>query len=357
MTEAKAGEPSTAACARCGKLMERLEEYSVDIGGRDVLFVADRCPACGNESVNAPSILLPDRPLQTAFEPGATPIGTYRRVSTVASRDPEFRGQSGDKVAGTILGYLLDKDLADVAFLAHQGRSEEPVVAFTKDGLAKAWQVRMGPGRAIQTGSGLRMNLLTLAQIKTFAERDRGEHPRVALMGRPCQVYTARKLLWGEYVPGYDLAFALGTFCYGNFAPAAWGARHLRELLGFDPSEIRSVRFGDNLQFTSAEGAVKPLAVADVAGLVNANCLQCYDFSVSFSDVSVGHIGGEEAFESALVRTGLGAKILEGAIKDGYLVTSESMYGTQDAAADEEKAVRFLTTMVDVKRQLTRDLR
>jgi coenzyme F420 hydrogenase subunit beta len=358
MTEAKAVEPIAAlTCASCGHLTERSEEYSVDIGGRDVLFVADRCPNCGNEYINAPSILIPDRPLLAAFEPEATPIGTYRRVVTVASRDPEFRGQPGDKVAATILGYLLDKGLADAVLLAHQGRSEEPVVAFTKAELAKAWQIRMGPGRAIETGSGLRANLLTLAQIKAFAERDAGEHPRVAVMGRPCQVYTSRKLLWDAYVPGYDLAFALGTFCYGNFAPAAWGARHLKALLGFDPSEIRGVRYGEELQFTSAGGSVKSVPVSEVAGLVNSNCLQCYDFSVKFSDVSIGHVSGDDAFEGAIVRTALGAKVLDGAIKDGYLATSESMYGTKDAAAEEEKAVRFLTTMVDVKRELTRSLR
>ena len=359
MAEEKAAAEALppAACANCGYPTERAEEYSVDIAGREVRFVADRCPNCGNEYVNAPEILLPDRPLLSAFEPKATPIGTYRRVTSATSRDPGFRAQPGDKVAATLLWYLLEKKLADVVILAHHSTSEEPVVATTKEELSKAWQIRMGPGRAIATGSGLRTNLLTLAQLKAFAERDRGAHPRVAVMGRPCQIYTVRKLLWGEYVPGYELAFALGTFCYGNFAPAAWGARHLRDLLGFDPTEIRSVVFGEELQFTSVRGAVKRVPVADVAGLVNANCLQCYDFSVSFSDVSVGHIGGDEMLEAAILRTDLGQRVFDGAVRDGYLATSEAIYGKMDSAAEEQRVVKFLSMMVDVKRQLTRELR
>lgn len=348
---------SAAACADCGHQTERTEEYSVDIAGREVRFVADRCPNCGNEYVNAPSILRPDRPLIAAFGPKATPIGSYRRVVSAMSRDPDLRKQAGDKVAATVLWYLLEKKLADVVMLAHHSTSEEPVLAFTKEGLSKAWQIRMGPGRAIATGSGLRTNLLTLAQLRAFAERDKGSHPRIAVMGRPCQIYTVRKLLWNDYMPGYDLAFALGTFCYGNFAPAAWGARHLREILGFDPTEIRSVVFGEELQFTSVRGAVKKVPVSEVAGLVNANCLQCYDFSVSFSDMSVGHVGGDEFLEAAILRTGLGETVFDGAVRDGYLATSEAIYGKVDSAADEKQVVKFLATMVDVKRQLTRQLR
>ncbi len=344
-------------CANCGNPTEKIEEYPVDIAGREVVFVAERCTKCGNEYVNAPAAMLPDGPLVSEFEPKSTPIGKYRRVVTATTRDPDFRHNPGDKVAATLLWYLLDKKLADAVLLLHHSTSEEPVVATKKEELAKAWQIRMGAGRAIATGSGLRTNLLTLAQLKNFAERDGGKHPRVAVMGRPCQIYTMRKLKWEEYVPGYRLAFALGTFCYGNFAPAGWGARHLRELLGFDPAEIRSVKFGDELLFESARGVVVKLPPAQVAGLVNANRLQCYDFSVTFSDVSVGHVGGEEFFEAALLRTALGERVFDGAVRDGYLATSDVVYGKEGAAAEEKQVVMFLATMADVKRQLTQKLR
>lgn len=347
----------SGTCASCGGPLERVEEYPMDIAGREVIFVADRCPRCGNEYVNAPSMMLPDGPLVSAFEPKSTPIGKYRRVVTATSRDPDLRRNPGDKVAATLLWYLLEKKLADVVLLAHHSTSEEPVIATTKAELAKAWQIRMGAGRAVVTGSGLRTNMLTLAQLKNFAERDGGKHPRVAVMGRPCQIYTMRKLRWDAYVPGHSLAFALGTFCYGNFAPAGWGARRLKEMLGFDPSEIRGVRFGDEMVFESARGDVKKLPPAQVAGLVNANCLQCYDFSVTFSDVSVGHVGGEEFFEAAVLRTDLGERVFEDAVREGYLATSDAVYGKGDAAAQEKQAVSFLATMADVKRELTRKLR
>src|SRR4030067_2952200 len=103
MAEEKAAAEALppAACANCGYPTERAEEYSVDIAGREVRFVADRCPNCGNEYVNAPEILLPDRPLLSAFEPKATPIGTYRRGTSATRRDPRSPQPPGGHGATT----------------------------------------------------------------------------------------------------------------------------------------------------------------------------------------------------------------------------------------------------------------
>jgi len=346
------------ACVACGSTVEPTEEYGLDIAGREVTFVATRCPSCANEYVNAPEILRPDKELMEAYRPSASALGSFRRVLTLTSRDREFRHRVGDKVAGTLLWYLLEEDMADVVFLAHLSVTEEPVMAFKKKDLFEAWQIRMGAGRAITTGGGLRANLATLTQLKTFVETDRGLHPRIAVMGRPCQVYTMRKLLWERFASGYELAFALGTFCYGNFAPAGWGGKKLTELLGFDPSEIRQVRFlGDEMEFVSGRGVTRKVPQGNIAGLVNANCLQCYDFSVKFSDISVGHIGGEELFEAAVVRTELGDQVLEQAINDGFLAPAAQLYGKADAEDDEKRSLAFLNAMVDVKKGLTQKVR
>ena len=341
-------------CVNCGAPCERIDEYALDIAGREVLFYADRCPNCHQEFVNAPDILRTDDVLLKTFEPLHSPLGSYERVMNLSSRDRELRQMFGYKVAGTILWYLLEEDMADVVFLAHQSVTEEPVMAFTKQDLVRSWQIRMGAGRAVVTGSGLRANLLTLTQLKRFAESDRGLHPRIAVMGRPCQVYTLQKLLWDKFVPGYELAFSLGTFCYGNFAPGAWGGQRLREILGFDPADIRQVDYvGEQLEFTPLEGNPKRVGQDAVAGLVNANCLQCYDFTARFSDVSVGHIGQDQLFEAALVRTDRGATVVDQAVRDGFLAPSAQLYGKADAGDEEQRIVAHLNAMVEIKKELT----
>jgi len=350
--------PGRVPCLSCGTSCELVEEYGADIADTEIHFVAHRCPACGNEYMNAPEILRSDGELVPLHRPFDSPLGTYRRLLSLTSRDRGFRFGIGDNVAGTLLWYLLSEDLADVVFLAHQSTGDEATMAFTKGDLYDAARIRMGASRALVTGGGLRANLLTLTQLRNFARADRGLHPRIAVMGRPCQIYTMRKLLWDRFVPGYELAFALGTFCYGNFAPAGTRAQRLRDLLGFDPTHIRDVRYvGEELEFTSVQGVKRRVGQEHLAGLVNANCLQCYDFSVSFSDVSVGHIGAEEPFEVALVRTDIGETLLNQAIHNGFLAPSSQLYEGADIVEEERRALSFLNAMVDIKRELTRRVR
>jgi len=349
---------SPATCANCGGPLERIEEYALDIAGEDVRFYADRCTSCQSEYVNAPDILRSDEELLAVFRPGTGSIGAYRKIMALASRDPDLRHQLRPRVGAALLAHLLQEDLADVVFLAQQGVSEEPVMAFTKADLFRAGEIRMGPGRSVFTGSGLRANLLTLAQLKQFVETDRGLNPRIAVVGRPCQIYTMRKLRWDRFAPGYELVFALGTYCYGNFSAAAWGGRKLRGLIGFDPAEIRHVEFvGEELRFTSAGGVQSKVGQDEVAGLVNPNCLQCYDFAASFSDVSVGLVGPDELFETAVIRTDRGERIVDQAIRDGVLMTSGQYYGGTGSQADERLMERYLEAMVEIKRGLTRKLR
>ena len=82
---------------------------------------------------------------------------------------------------------------------------------------------------------------------------------------------------------------------------------------------------GEQLEFTPLEGNPKRVGQDAVAGLVNANCLQCYDFTARFSDVSVGHIGQDQLFEAALVRTDRGATVVDQAVRDGFLAPTAQL--------------------------------
>lgn len=346
------------SCMRCGHRMSVVEETPLDVAGEDVVLVRERCTNCEWEAISAPSILRSDHDLVPAFEPGKTPIGRYRRVVTALSREPGFRDLASDQVAGTLLWYALGTDRADVVIKAHQGYHDEPAVALTKEELFDVWQAPPGRGhRTVTTTDTLRVNLQTVDQLRRFAETDNGAHPRIALVGRPCQLYTVRKLRWDEFLPGYELALGLGMFCFGNFATAHYAGRELTRILGFDPSQIVSVRYGDDFEFLSNSGQIKRARLSDVAGFVSPNCLQCTDFSASFSDLSIGRVGGEWGFEAVVLRTPRGEELFEAAVRDGCVVTSEAVYDGRGHTEDEEtRIVRLLTAMVELKKEITRQI-
>jgi coenzyme F420 hydrogenase subunit beta len=353
-------EPVTGphTCVTCGGLLRIMDVYHLDIADRDVSFYGEQCASCGNEYVNAPDILRPDEEIVKQFEPEKSPVGSYRKVQVVSSRDSGLRPHPGGKVAATLLSYLLEKDLADVVFLAHQSFDDDAVMAYSKEDLVSAGELRMSKARSIVTTGSLRANLLSLTQLRRFADADAGRHPRIAVMGRPCQVYTAQKLHWERFLPGYVLAFGLGTFCYGNFAPYGWGGELLREMLGFPVNEIRRVEYiGEEVQFSPRRGSAVRLAQESVVGLVNPNCLQCHDFTARFGDISVGPVGRDDLFEAAIVRTKKGSQILEGAIREGHLAPLKHLYPQADEDADAGRALVYLGAMTEIKRELTSTIR
>ena len=150
-------------CVSCGGQLERVDELTLDIAGQDVPFYTDRCGVCLSEFVTAPDIFRDDAELLNQFRTRG-PIGSPRRILSLTSRERGTRPPPGSRVAATLLGHMLEHDMADVVFLAHQGVAEEPVVAFTKRDLVRVGEIRTGKSRAIFTGSQRRSNLLTLAQ-------------------------------------------------------------------------------------------------------------------------------------------------------------------------------------------------
>ena len=147
-------------------------------------------------------------------------------------------------------------------------------------------------------------------------------------------------------------------FCYGNFSQPHDAGRELSKILGFDSSRIVYVRYGDDLAFLSDTGMLRRIRMSEVAGLVNPNCLKCSDFSASFADLSVGRVGGEQGFETVVLRTPRGEELFDSAERDGYVVTSETVYdGLGHGASEEARIVQLLTTMVELKKEITKTIR
>ena len=136
------------------------------------------------------------------------------------------------------------------------------------------------------------------------------------------------------------------------------GSRPAPERSEIDPADIRQVGYvGEELEFTPVDGEPKKVGQQDVAGLVNANCLQCYDFTARFSDVSVGHVGSEELFEAVIIRTEKGGVVVDQAVRDGFLAPSAQLYGKVDVTEEEQRTLSYLTAMVGIKKELTGKLR
>jgi coenzyme F420 hydrogenase subunit beta len=65
------------------------------------------------------------------------------------------------------------------------------------------------------------------------------------------------------------------------------------------------------------------LPIAEVAEFAREACHYCVDLTSELADISVGSIGAASGWSTTVVRTNIGAKIFENAVKEGYLKVSE----------------------------------
>lgn len=145
----------------------------------------------------------------------------------------------------------------------------------------------------------------------------------IAVVGTPCQIQGLRKLQNHPHFDfeAYDLvSLAIGTFCFGTFYN-----KMLDEIFNeydINTNEIQKIEHDRN-KFNlkvSANSSVKeiPLNYLYDKSIRNA-CFSCSDYTASFADISIGDVGSEADWKTAIIRTKRGKQILDLAISKGIL--------------------------------------
>jgi len=205
-------------------------------------------------------------------------------------------GQDGGVVT-SMLVWGLQRDLFDCAVVVQrkQGYRAEAVAAEAVCDVLKAKGTKY-----------LRVN--TVSKLKELVEAGKR---RIAMVGTPCQVQTARRMqsaLLKRY-PGLELTL-VGLFCYEAFSFERL-KDSVRRLLSVDldaaeKTQICKGRFTLWVQGKESSVGVKELDVA-----VEKGCSRCSDFTAKYADVSVGSVGSDEGYSTVMVRSPVGRRLVE----------------------------------------------
>ena len=60
------------------------------------------------------------------------------------------------------------------------------------------------------------------------------------------------------------------------------------------------------------DGKESSVPVKELGAAVEQGCLACPDFTSKYADISVGSVGSEDGRSTVIVRSDIGAKLLEG---------------------------------------------
>jgi len=220
-------------------------------------------------------------------------FGVYQTITAGRSA---YAGQDGG-MASALLVSGMQKGMFDSAIVVQrkEGYRAEAVVAESIEDLLKAKGTKY-----------LRVKMLSLlSDLVAKGKR------KIALVGTPCEVRAARKVqqILLETIPDLQLTI-VGLFCF-----EAFDYDQLKEatkrLMGINLDTVDRTQITKGKFIATIKGADHLIPVKELSAAQTPGCNFCDDFTNKFADVSVGSVGSPDGYSTVIVRSDLGAKLLE----------------------------------------------
>ena len=265
-----------------------------------------------------------------------SPLGPYRKV--LASRAGEHMPQGVFQSGGTVtslITFAFRKGLIDAAALTDR-KGLTPVPRLATD-----WEQAAG------CASSKFMASPTLAALNMGVQEG---YRRLGVVGTPCQLTAVAQMQANplqKETHCVPIVLRVGLFCNWSL-----DTRQLMDLLiqRLDGAEIRRMDIppppADIMTLESDKGSVT-ISLTDIKPLIPHTCFVCLDMTSEFADVAAGLFEGRPGWNTLIVRSETGERIVEQACDEGYIeiedFPTENLKHLSKAAADKkERSLRTL---------------
>jgi len=316
-------------CMGCGACVSTCPEKNirlVDVQDQGLRPVVDssKCKECGECIKVCPGIEVSHQSFSSQTIPELRQAwGPVLEVWEGYATDPEIRykGSSGGVVTALAL-FCQEKKRA--SGILHIGVNSEsplknvPVFSRSREDLVACTGSRYSPAAPCE-------------KLNWFEEADSS----CIFIGKPCDVIALRKAQGINPVLKDKVNLAISIFCAGT--PTTQGTYDLLDVLAVKPEEVRELRYRGcgwpgmtTVKIKGHNGQKRQMTYEESWGDILSNygqfrCRLCPDRTGEFSDISCGdpwyrETGPDDPGRSlVLARTELGRKILQEAMKAGYV--------------------------------------
>lgn len=319
-------------CIGCGACVELCPYFRSHKGRTARLFPCDlekgRCHAyCPQTDVDADALSrsLRGEPYRDQ------PLGACRDVmaARAGTKAPSGAFQDGGTVTA-LVSLALETGLIEAAALT--GR----------EGLEPRPRLVTEAGQVAACASSKYTAAPTLAALNRGINLG---YARLGVVATPCQatavaLIRANPMEDGNFID--PVALVIGLFC-------TW-ALDTRKLMALLDGRIEASRYTGmtippppaGVLTVHTEDGDLDLPLEEVRDLIPAACSRCPDMTAEWTDLSVGALEGRKGWNTLIVRTPVGAELVERAIRRGYLETealpSENLDHLSGAAAGKRRA-------------------
>jgi coenzyme F420-reducing hydrogenase beta subunit len=134
---------------------------------------------------------------------------------------------------------------------------------------------------------------------------------KIAIVGTPCEVRTARKIQQQLLTKYPDLEITIvGLFCFEAFDYDKL-KEETKRFLGVDLDNAEKTQIQKGKFIVQIGGKEYSAKVKEFHDAIQGGCAYCNDFVARLSDVSVGSVGSSDGYSTVIVRSDKGKKLLD----------------------------------------------
>lgn len=266
-------------------------------------------------------------------------IGTTRQVLMARSTSPRIkkRAQYGGTVT-TLLSLALSEGLIDTAVQTRMTPEKTPISFLARS------------SREVLASAG--SSYMACPVLESYNRIPKENTEKVGIVGMPCQVLALGKMKTQPPPNRFNVnnvRLTIGLFC--TWALSADGFhKFLKEKVDmpkatrFDIPPPPANRFDVYLP-----SGVTSFPLDEIRRLAMPTCAYCLDMTAEFADISVGSAEGVDGWNTVIIRTEVGAKLMETARTKGKLETDSlpppNLAHLKEAALNKKR--RALRQIVD----------
>ncbi|MDA8139336.1 MAG: Coenzyme F420 hydrogenase/dehydrogenase, beta subunit C-terminal domain, partial [Desulfobacteraceae bacterium] len=238
-----------------------------------------------------------------------TALGPIRQILAAAAGPGMEPGAfQGGGTVSALMAFALKKGLLDVATLTQ------------RDGLIAAPLLVTDWSQVAKAGGSKFMAAPTLAGVNSAVRQG---YQKIGVVGTPCQMTAVAQMRanpLNKVEHRVPVALTIGLFCNWSL-----DTRQLNDLLEGRVA-LDSIRAMDippppaNVLVLDTDQGKMEISLSEVKPLIPHTCFTCLDMTSELADLSVGMYEGREKWNTLIVRSETGARLVEDAVKEAFVI-------------------------------------
>ncbi|HBV99377.1 MAG: hypothetical protein JL50_21820 [Peptococcaceae bacterium BICA1-7] len=241
-----------------------------------------------------------------------------------------FQGPRSDQALGVYKGIFFSRAAGEKAGGAQYGGTATSLMAFALDsgmveGAVLAGGSALDPrpvyaGTALEVMAGAGSKYTAVPTLAAFNQAVGINGGRLGLVGRPCQVEAVRKMQQGCHSEAHGnreraVGLTIGLFCFWSLTPEFYD--FLAEKTKGEVITRVDIPV-EGLTVTTPAGA-NTWPVDQIRKYIKDSCSACIDCTSEWADISVGSTESDPQYNTLVVRTVAGQRLVERAAEKGVI--------------------------------------